>query len=151
MSKQNLGIYISNMADVVQLKEIADCINHCVENKIFSDYSLFYDNIAYNPFKMKCGVFNATDIWNFSGKLITTSLSSTLTALKIVNGIEIHYFYGWENKVNALHLISLLQNKICIFSKNEESKNDIYRKTGIDSTLCANFTTLIKEINKDGN
>lgn len=142
----NLGIYISNLADTKQLQSISDSINYCVDKNLLSDCSIFFDNIAYNPFKIKCGIFNSTDLWNFSGKLITTSLSSTLSALKIVNKIRIYYYYGWEDNVNVLSLMNIIMQNIQPFAKSEKFQLDMYRKTGIKPILCSDFMDLINKI-----
>lgn len=142
----NLGIYINNLADTNQLQAVSETVNECIDKNIVEDCSIFFDNIAYNPFKTKCGIFNSTDIWNFSGKLITTSLSSTLTALKIVNKIDIYYYYGWENKVNVLALMNLLTQKVQPFAKSEKDQLDMYRKTGLKPILCHDFMSIVNRI-----
>lgn len=142
----NLGIYINNLADVDQLKAISETINECIEKNIVGDCSVFFDNIAYNPFKIKCGMFNSTDIWNFSGKLITTSMSSTMTALKIVNKIDIYYYYGWENRVNVLSLMSLLSQRVQPLARSEKDQLDVYRKTGLKPILCPDFMSVVNRI-----
>lgn len=127
----NLGVYLSSLSDHDQLRDICDSINMAIDNKQVSDASIFYDNVGYNPFIVKCGIFNSTDLWNFSGKLITTSIASCLTALKIVNNIDLFYYYGWEKEVQTLSLIHLLSNKnVKLLSRTEDDDKDIYRKTG---------------------
>lgn len=142
----NFGIYVSNLADTNQLKSISETVNECVKKSIVNDFSLFFDNIAYNPFKINCGIFHSTDLWNFNGKLITTSLESTATALNVVNDIDIYYFYGWENKTNVLTLINILKQKIVPIAKSEEAKLDMYRKTGIEPIVCSDFTSIVKKM-----
>lgn len=143
----NLGIYINNLADHEQLKDICESINTSISSGMVNDASIFYDNVAYNPFNVKCGIFNASDLWNFSGKLIVTSLSSALTSLKIINNIDLIYYYGWENKINPLHLLHLLNHKVTPACKSEEFQHDMYRKTGVKSEIISpTFIGLINNI-----
>lgn len=125
----NLGIYIQSLGKNDHLKEISECINKNIGTKNLTDASIFFDSIGFNPFEMKCGIFNSTDLWNFNGKLITTSLQTTLKALKIVNNIEVFYYYGLEDKISPLSLIYLQQNGVKIISRSEKDDNDLYRKT----------------------
>lgn len=131
----NLGIYLASLSNHDQLRESCDGLNYGIDTKLITDGSLFYDNVAYNPFILKCGIFNSTELWNFNGKLITTSLAATLTSLKIVNNIQIYFYNKWENKNNPLHLMNLLKNNILLISENKEESNEIYRKTGYNKTL----------------
>lgn len=127
----NLGIYLQSLSDHEQLRDICDSINTAIENNLVDDASIFYDNIAYNPFTVKCGIFNSTDLWNFNGKLIVTSIGPCLTATKIVNNIELFYYYGLEDNVHVVSLLNLFNNpNIKLICKDHESDKDIYRKTG---------------------
>lgn len=143
----NIGIYLNSLANHEQLKDVCTSLNTAIDDGIVKDASIFYDNVAYNPFSVKCGIFNASDLWNFSGKLITTSLSSTLTATKIVNNIELIYYYGWDNKVNPLHLLHVLGHNLKSACRNEEFQMDMYRKTGLKTQIVSpTFIDLIKNI-----
>lgn len=142
----NLGIYLQSLADHAQLKNISEAINNNI-GKSLEDASIFYDTIGYNPFKIKCGIFNSTDLWGFHGKLITTSLSTTLTSLRVINNIDIYYYYGFEEKISPLSLLYLLKNKINIIAKTENASKDFYRKTKIEPLLITNsFEEIIERI-----
>lgn len=143
----NIGIYIQNLSDQEKLKEASEAMNHVVDNRIFDDASIFYDNIGYNPFSIKCGLFNSTDLWNFNGLLISTCLNTSMSAMKIVNSIDIYYYYGFENKVNPLSLIYLLNNKIKFISRSQSDSEDLYRKTKQKSVnISPSFKDLILNI-----
>lgn len=123
----NLGIYISNINNEY-IKELGETINSNIGSKL-TDASIFYDNVGFNPINIKCGMFNSTDLWNFNGKLLTLSLDTTIKAIKIVNDIDLYYYYGLEDKISPLSLIYLLGNNIEIIAQSEESASDLYRKT----------------------
>lgn len=142
----NLGIYISSLSNHDELSRISNTINNYIGNKL-TDASVFYDNIAPNPFNIKCGLFNSTDLWNFNGKLITTSLSTTIKSLNIVNNIDIYYYYGWEKKINPLSLFHILSRNIKIISKTKKDDDDLYRKTAVKSLIiCNDFSDIVENI-----
>jgi len=142
----NLGIYLQSLADHAQLKNISEAINNNI-GKSLEDASIFYDTIAYNPFNIRCGIFNSTELWSFSGKLISTSLSTTLTSLKVINNIDIYYYYGFEEKISPLSLFFLLKNDIRVIARSNESEQDFKRKTKIDPLFVTDsFEEIIQRI-----
>lgn len=142
----NLGIYVPTLADHNMLGDISDAINNNIGHKI-TDASLFYDNIAYNPFSIKCGMFNSTDLWNFNGTLITTGLSTLVSSLKIVNDIDLWYYYGWENKISTLSLIYITTQNVNVVARTEDDAKDFYRKTKNKPMLISNnFSHLVENI-----
>ena len=94
----NIGIYIESLSDTNQLNYINDFIENNINNETVDDISLFYDDVSYNPFNTKCGMFNSTELWSFNGNLIVTSLNSFSTAKKVINNINLFYYYGWNEK-----------------------------------------------------
>lgn len=145
----NFGVYLPSLANTDLLGDVVEGINYGLDCGKLNDASIFYDNIAHVPFSVDCGIFHSTDIWNFNGVLVTVSLPTTLTALKIVNNIELYYYYGIENNVNVLHLINLLKNKLHPICSNEDNKNDMFRKTGvIPKFTVRNFKQLIQRLDK---
>ena len=93
---------------------------------------MFTDAVGFNPIKLKCGCFDSSDLWNFSGTLVTTTLSGLDRALGVVNGMSIVYYYGWQDSPPpVLHLIgSTNRSGIKVVSKDEESNREFYRLTG---------------------
>lgn len=126
----NLGIYVPSLSDHGFLQEADTCISEGLKSKVLSDASIFYDNVAYQPFNFSCGIFNSTELWNFSGTLLTTSLSTCITASKIVNKIKILYYYGLEQYVQPLPLIFLQKGNVGFIARSEDAASDLYRKTG---------------------
>lgn len=141
-----LGIYLPTLADHNILGDIGNAINNNIGKKI-QDASIFYDNIAYNPFNIMCGLFNSTDIWNFSGTLIVPSLSTLTSSLKIVNDIDLWYYYGWENKISTLSLIYITTQNIKVVAKTEDDAKDFYRKTKRNPNLVSgSFSNLVEKL-----
>jgi urease accessory protein UreH len=128
--------------DTDQLTQINKFVEKNAAN--VKDISIFYDNIAFNPDQTKCGMFNSTELWSFSGTLIVTSLRSLATALKVVNKINIVYYNGWEKIDNALDFVMLLQNSnIKVYARSEREAKQIYRLTGLNVLgISENFDNL---------
>jgi hypothetical protein len=128
----NLGIYIDSLQEDEQFESLALNINAGIEQGLLTDASIFYDTIGHNTIPVKCGCFNSTDLWNFTGNLITTSVNSTLTALNIVNKFKIHFYHGWASKgENALSLIAATVNPtVKTLCRDEDGAKEFYRITG---------------------
>lgn len=137
----NLGIYIKNIDDQNVLQWASNIINYSIDKNKCSDISLFYDNIGFIPFNLPCGIFNSTDIWNFSGSLIVLNYESVKLALKIVNNIDLYYYYGWE-KIDVFNLLNI-HKKVKIISKEEKNNKEIKRLTGYDSYFISDKVNLI--------
>lgn len=149
----NLGIYINSFGDLEQMKYISECINSAINNNRLKDASIFYNDIGYNPFEIKCGSFNSTDIWNFSGVLIATSLECLISACNIVNNIQIFYYYGWDKSVNVLALLDILNTKnISIICNSEKDSLEFYRLTGRKPVaVCENYEDILTTLRRCDN
>lgn len=139
----NLGIYICNLSEKEQMMHISSFVNSNLNSDSIYDISIFYDNVDFNPSHIKCGMFNSTDLWSFNGNLITTSLDGLATSLKVVNNINIFYYYGWEKTKDILQLIMLTKN-INVICQSEKDAKEFYRLTGKQSIgISENFTNII--------
>ena len=82
--------------------------------------------------EIKCGCFNSTDLWNFTGCLIVTSLESTRTAINIVNKFGIIFYYNWETTKNTIRLLSVTKNpQVTTVCRSSEDAQELYRLTGV--------------------
>jgi hypothetical protein len=142
----NLGIYTKTLADSEQLEKLSQYINNSADSNRWSDISLFYDDIGFNPFQIKCGMFNSTDLWNFKGKLIVSSLESVIKATNIVNHIEIYYYYGWEKRPAILDTLLVLNSNTKIVCRNDADASFVYRTTGQKPIAVADNYQLLEII-----
>lgn len=126
----NLGIYINNLSNTDQMVGINKLVNDAVSAKTVHDVSIFYDDIAFNPHDIQCGMFNSTDLWSFNGNLVVTSLNALNTALNIVNNINIFYYYGWEQEKNTITIVMSTRKNVKIICRSEKDQKEIYRITG---------------------
>jgi hypothetical protein len=147
----NLGIYIETLSNHEQLEDAVNILNTSLENKSIKDGSIFYDGIGFNPFKTNCGMFNSTDLWNFNGTLITTSLGCLVTAKNIANNIKLYYYHGLEQKQpKVLDLLLALNNcDANIICNNEENSKYIHRTTGKQALgISHKFNSILEIIGK---
>ena len=144
----NLGIYTTSLAVNDETEMIINNLNEGIESNLLSTASIFFDTVGFNPLPMKCGCFNAADIWNFTGTLITSSMSALFRSLKVVNKASIIYYYGWEEEAPLLSLIGISQEKrVTVICKDKETKKEFFRLTGKEpDSIVNNFN--IKELVK---
>ena len=124
----NIGFYINTPGDTEKNREIFEALNEAVENKEATDASIFYNDIDYNPIKPKFGMFNATEIWSFTGVLVATSLENTIRAHQIVNKFKLFYLHESQEK-NLLMLLDVA-NRVPMIVRNKEDSKEVYRLTG---------------------
>lgn len=123
----NIAFYIDSLGQNEQNQEIFNLMNEAVENDLVSDASLFYNNISFNPYDSKFGIFNSTDIWNYTGTLIATTINNAIFSSKIVNKFKLAYLYKKES--NVFGLIEVM-NSCPVITTNKEDYNEVYRLTG---------------------
>tara|TARA_B100001094_G_scaffold72494_1_gene68782 strand:+ start:22252 stop:22707 length:456 start_codon:yes stop_codon:yes gene_type:complete len=137
--KMNLGFYVKSMSpEEGNNRKIFSLLNEGVNSNELSDASLFYDNIDYNPIQTSFGMFNSTDIWYFTGKLITTTLESTYHALQATNKFELSYLYD-HDEINILPLIEI-SKKVNVITDTLENQRYFNRVTGVRPRLLEDFT-----------
>lgn len=146
----NIGMYVNSLSNEDQINLSIDTIEMGFNNKSIDDATIFYDSVGFSPFMFPCGTFNSTELWNFSGKLVTFSLDCVRSSLKIVNSIDLYYCYGWEQKVSTLNLIDVCSNDIKIFTKTNKDTHELYRLTGLNTIGSLENSSLLKLVgNKD--
>lgn len=127
----NIGLYIDSLGDEKAIKIFIDTIEQGFLSNKLDDASIFYDSVSFTPFNFPCGVFNSTELWNFSGKLLVFSLESLRNAINIVNNIEIYYVFGFEESINILAMLDLISsNEISVITKDNFGMLNFYRISG---------------------
>jgi hypothetical protein len=140
----NIGVYVESITDEDIIGYAIESIEIGFNTNQIDDATIFYDSVGFTPFFFPCGLFNSTELWNFSGTLVTFSLNSLKSALSIVNNIDIYYCYGWEDKTNVLSLLDTLSKHpdIKLISKNDEFAKNLFRITGKKSKSIDNNSLL---------
>lgn len=137
----NLGIYVKSLEMNEELAFAIDNINEGIGSGALTDASIFFDEVGYNEAPIKCGCFNAADIWGFTGNLIVTSVENARSAINIVNKFQMIYYYNWNNESDTIGVIDIVSNPIVTtICRNTEDANELYRITGIKSrSVVDNF------------
>jgi hypothetical protein len=126
----NLGVYVIQNSENEQTTNIAKNLNEGISEGLLSDASLFYDVVGPNSLKYNFGAFNSTDIWNFSGDLITTDVQSTMKAISTVNKFRLLFYFGWEKAQDVMGLIHIVNNpNVKTICTNEETAKELTRLT----------------------
>ena len=144
----NLGFYVKTQGAEGINGKIYHALNKGIEGGDLDDASVFYDNIEHNSTQMKFGMFNSTDIWFFTGELISTSLETTYHALKATNKFNLSYLYN-KDEVDVLRLAGIA-NSVNVISDTEESGDYFYRVTGVKPKILKDFSVKgFSEVLKD--
>lgn len=133
MSK-NIGFYIDTVNSANRNIDIFNTLNRTLRRKgkrdgALSDASLFYNDVDFNPVVPIFGMFNAADLWGFTGTLFTTSLDNAFRAHKIVNKFKLFHIYNrWDDK--DIFKVLNVANTIDVITEDEEDSKEFYRITG---------------------
>lgn len=132
----NIGFYINATNANAPNDEIFRALNEAVTNQEVTDASVFYNDVDFNPMETKFGMFNSTDLWAFTGVLVSTTLANTMRALKIVNKLKPMYLYNKEDPghKDLLGLIQV-QNRVSIITRSEQENKEVYRLTGRNTVV----------------
>jgi len=126
---KNIGFYIDKVNTENRNIDIFKTLNSSIRRRKIKDASLFYNDIDYNPLIPAFGMFNAADMWNFTGTLFTTSLNNAFSANKIVNKFKLFHIYNrWDDK-DILKVLEV-SNTIDVITEDEEDSKEFYRITG---------------------
>ncbi|NBO99197.1 MAG: hypothetical protein EBU90_03595 [Proteobacteria bacterium] len=141
----NLGIYIPSIGDRELLSNCLKEIYRGKKNNLISDASIFYNNSGPIDTPVECGLFNATDLWYFSGKLLVLSTECAIKTLGIVNNIDLYFGYGWNDR-NVLNILKVLEMpNVKVICKSKELENDLYRISGKKSIgITDNLSNVIE-------
>ena len=127
----NLGVYMHTAEMGEDLQYALQSINSGLDSGQLKDASIFYDTMGRNPLPSKCGWFNSTELWNFTGDLITTSIATALTASNIVNKFRMIFYYSRHNK-DLMGLIKVVKDPSTkVICREEEDERELTRLTGI--------------------
>lgn len=126
----NFGIYIPSIGDKELLHQCLAEVRRGKNNQLIHDASIFFNNSGPIEFPVDCGLFNAIDLWYFSGKLLVLSTECVIKTMSIINNIDIYFGYGW-GKRDVLSTLNIISNhNIKTICRSEAMSNDFYRITG---------------------
>ena len=97
--KMKVGLILNDMS-ANQLSYFAiSHINEKIKTDNSSDFVLFFENATPSVVTPMFACMNSSEIWNFDGVLLSTTVSNTLTSIKAVTPKK-KYFYVWDLEWN---------------------------------------------------
>jgi hypothetical protein len=140
-TKMHVGFYVETNGGTPQNTKIYNALNKAVKDGDVTSASVFFNHVDFNPVPPKFGMFDAADVWSFTGLLVATSMNNVAKAANIVNKFKLGYLYSNEDK-NDAGVFNLLQTaKTCpIFTQEESEQKEVYRLTGVKPTLLNDFS-----------
>lgn len=126
----NLAFYVDSIFGDENTLNLFGQLNRLVEEKLVDDACVFYNKVNQNPIIPKFGLFNATDIWNYTGVLVATTPNNVLYAHSIINKFKLYYLLQERDFVGLIKLPN-----VPILVKNKQDEEYIYRVTGKHPTL----------------
>lgn len=124
----NIAFYIQELNDSEENQKIYDCLNFGIEKNEVTDASVFANNINYTASHLQFGVFNSTELWNYTGLLVTNTLNNAVFASRVVNKFK-HVFMASTKEKNLMSLIAVV-NFVPSFVCDEKEQKEIKRITG---------------------
>jgi hypothetical protein len=138
----NVGIILNSM-EIGQLPyEVITQINTEILSGSNLDYRIFFENVSMQCVNPLCSVQNISEIWGYSGILISTTLDNTLFSLKLKTDV-LRVFYIWDmewlrKQKNYLYNLSILRHpKLILVSRSVDSAKELERY----SNRSTNFIT----------
>lgn len=129
-----IAFYVDSLAESELNTKIFNFLNQATNNPNINDVSLFYNNINFNSNIAKFGIFNSTDLWNYTGLLVATTVDNVNFAKKIANKFKLVYLFT-KQKFN-IHLMDIIKDVEVIVSSEEDQK-EFFRLTGKSSKLIS--------------
>jgi hypothetical protein len=124
----SIAFYVPELNNSELNIEIYKCLNDAVENNKSNDASLFINNVNFMDKPVKFGVFNSTELWNYTGLLVTTTLDLASFARSVVNKFT-HVFYAGNKPNNLMAFIDTINN-VPAFVLDAEEQKEVKRITG---------------------
>ena len=141
----NLGFYIDSPADS-NAEQIFSSMNSWLESGQIDNGSVFYKDIGFNSVAPKFGLFNSTDIWQFTGNLIVTSYNAASSIENIINKLKVAFLYTKQQEKNIMQIIHIF-NTLPFIVSNQEDYDYIKRITGKEPSLVKSMCLdKIKEV-----
>jgi hypothetical protein len=139
----NIGFYINDLKDQDLVNKIITETQ--INKKYISSTSIFYDNVGPFPFGYEVALFNSTELWAFTGKLIVFSEDLWTKANNIINKFETYLYYDQDNVNNVLSLFKMIDSDCKVVPSSEESVKEFYRLTGCSAlNQCENMAGIVK-------
>ena len=95
----NIGILVPDLVPSQLSYFLIKNVNQKCSESVDHDFVVFFENLSGKIIEPNFGMMNTTEVWSFEGHLITTTISTTLTAVKSMSPSQ-KYFYVWDLEWN---------------------------------------------------
>jgi hypothetical protein len=137
----NLAFYIDKLDSTEFNMQLFQLLNEAVAEYKDSTFSIFYNNLDHVGMATNFAMFNATELWSFTGVLICVSMENTAKALKVINKFKLLHMYDDDKKHNIFDILSLMNNEeITVIAKDEKDAKELYRVTGVKPKQLEGFS-----------
>ncbi len=133
-----LSFYIHRTDASPENVHIYKSLNKLVDSGKSIDTNLFFNDVGYNPIPPKFGMFNGSNIWNYDGILVCTTVQNVATALRAVNKFKTVFLYDKEQSKDIWHVLDIA-SKVPVVVMDEDNRQEYYRLTGILPRVIENF------------
>ena len=141
----NLGFYVDSPSES-GADQIYKSMNKWLEEGQIDNGNLFYNDIGFNQTQPKFGVFNSTDIWQFTGNLIITSYNAASSIGNVINKFKSAFLYTKQQQKNIMQIIHIF-NTLPFIVTTQEDYDFIKRITGKEPTMMESMDLdKIKEV-----
>lgn len=124
-----IGFLVPHLGVSHQSFRLIHNINEVTTNVVDPDIMVFYENLVRPCYPLKFATSNIADAWNYSGNLITTTLSSAYKSIRFPAPSN-KYFYvfnlEWIKMPNKLYenLAEVYQNpNLKLLARSQEHAN----------------------------
>tara|TARA_B100001094_G_scaffold319436_1_gene364255 strand:- start:1298 stop:1756 length:459 start_codon:yes stop_codon:yes gene_type:complete len=125
--KMNLGFYVNKSNLEGKNSMIFGLLNDAVESKKVMDATVFYNDIDFNPMQTNFGMFNATELWAFTGTLVSDNIRNTVHAMNVINKFKLLHLFDRTDK-DLMSLLSIA-DRVEFLVDSEEDQKEFYRVT----------------------
>lgn len=129
----NLGFYVDSPSQN-GVDKIYEAMNSWIDKGEIDNGNLFYNDIGFSSIEPKFGLFNSTDIWQFTGNLIITSYNAASSIGNVINKFKAVFLYTKQQEKNIMQIIHIF-NTLPFLVTNQEDYEYIKRITGKEPTL----------------
>lgn len=137
----NLGFYVESNGGTPQNKQIYEFLNNSIESGLLTDAALFFNSVNFNAVPTKFAMFDAANLWSFTGHLVATSITNVTKARSIANKLNLAYLYtSSDRNENNLYEIVNASKAMPVFVMNLLDYRDCRRITGLDPVFFESFT-----------
>lgn len=132
----HIGIYVPSLGSSKLHEQLFNKLNELVDSQQFDDVSVFYDDIDFISVQPRFGIFNSTELWNFTGTLFLSSLDMIPQIKATINKFKSVVMY--DGSTDLLKVLSGI-NEYEVLTYTQEQSDYLKRVSGKETHLMENL------------